>query len=333
MPNNRIYAVFFCANFHSITIGIVVPVFCEFFVHYFNTAKSEKIVWRLLGYFMRATLTVALIFCFCPRENFRSGKMRNNFAGVIFEDYAEETNLIFHLNGGNDSYTVASVNKFYGKRLTIPPTHNGLPVTAIGEYAFRFCPALESVIIDGNITSIGALAFYDCPIKIITIGSRVDLIGENAFHKCTKIESIKVASDNKKYRGGGNCLIETESKTLILGCKNSVIPSDGSVTEIGFGAFRHCAGLNGLTVPDGVTDIAGYAFYCCTNLTTVTLSDSIRRVGSKAFFNCPSLKCINFNGTAEKWTAVKKDEAWNLGINSVTVRCTDGKLDKNGNPV
>ncbi len=259
--------------------------------------------------------------------------MRNNYAGVIYEDCYEDLNLIFHLNSGNDGYTVASTNKFCGRKLTVPSTHNGLPVTAIGEYAFRFCSTLESVEIDGRITSIGSLAFYECPIKHITIGSRVNYIGKNAFHKCPQIESIKVASDNKKYHSNGNCLIETESKTLILGCKNSVIPADGSVTKIGLGAFRNCAGLSSLTVPNGVIDIADYAFCSCTDLAAVTFTDSLRHVGGKVFFNCALLKYVTFNGTTDKWKNVEKDEAWNIGTGGVTVSCLGGKLDKNGNRI
>lgn len=257
--------------------------------------------------------------------------MRNNCAGVIFEDSYEDSNLIFHLNSGNDSYTVASMNKFCGRKLAVPATHNGLPVTAIGEYAFRFCPMLESVTIGGFITRIGALAFYDCPIKSVEIGSKVEFIGDNAFHKCAQIESIKVAPDNKKYHSEGNCLIETASKTLVLGCKNSVIPDDGSVTKIGLGAFRNCTGLNSLSVPDKVTDIDDYAFYCCTGLATVTFTDSLRFVGNKVFFNCTALRSVKYNGTAAEWKAVRKDGGWNSGAGSFTVHCPDGKWDKNGN--
>ena len=42
-------------------------------------------------------------------------------------------------------------------------------------------------------------------------------------------------------------LIETASKMLILGCKNSTIPNDGSVVSIGSYAFRGCSELTNLT--------------------------------------------------------------------------------------
>ncbi len=63
------------------------------------------------------------------------------------------------------------------------------------------------------------------------------------------------------YHSKNNCLIETTLKTLILGCQNSVIPNDGSVTSIAYRAFYNCAGLTSITIPDSVTSIGGDAFY------------------------------------------------------------------------
>ena len=72
--------------------------------------------------------------------------------------------------------------------------------------------------------------------------------------------SIVVEEGNPVYHSDGNCLIETESKTLVAGCNTSVIPDDGSVTSIGYYAFNGCTGLTSVTIPDGVTSIGGSAF-------------------------------------------------------------------------
>ena len=68
---------------------------------------------------------------------------------------------------------------------------------------------------------------------------------------------ITVADGNTVYHSAGNCLIETESKTLVLGCKNSVIPTDGSVTSIGEYAFYGCTSFTSVTIPSSVTSIGG----------------------------------------------------------------------------
>ena len=115
-------------------------------------------------------------------------------------------------------------------------------------------------ILDG-VTSIGERAFYGCTgLTSVTIPYSVTSIGNYAFYGCSGLTSITVAKGNTKYHSAGNCLIETESKTLIAGCKNSIIPTDGSVTSIGDGAFYGCTGLTSVTIPDSVTSIGDDAF-------------------------------------------------------------------------
>ena len=42
-----------------------------------------------------------------------------------------------------------------GGAVTIPDTINGLPVTSIGDSAFRYCTSLTSVLIPNSVTGIG----------------------------------------------------------------------------------------------------------------------------------------------------------------------------------
>ncbi len=147
--------------------------------------------------------------------------------------------LKYSLNSDGNGYTVTGIGTCTDKELIIPSEYNAKPVTSIGERAFSWCTGLTSVTIPDSVTSIGKYAFYSC----------------------TGLTSITVAKGNTKYHSADNCLIETESKTLIAGCKNSIIPTDGSVTSIGWNAFDGCTGLTSITIPDSVTSIGKDAFY------------------------------------------------------------------------
>ena len=141
-------------------------------------------------------------------------------------------------------------------------------VTSIGRTAFRHCTELTSITIPDSVTSIGVGAFTDCSsLTSVAIGDSVTSIGMGAFEDCTGLTSIVVDDGNYVYHSAGNCIIETASKTLIVGCKNSIIPDDGSVTSIGGFAFWNCDGLTTVTIPDSVTSIGINAFSgCSTNL-------------------------------------------------------------------
>ncbi len=56
-----------------------------------------------------------------------------------------------------------------------------------------------------------------------------------------------------------------------------------SVTVIDTDAFRSCANLTSVTIPDSVTWIGSYAFYDCTSLKNVTIPASVTSIYSDAF--------------------------------------------------
>ncbi len=162
-------------------------------------------------------------------------------------------------------------------------------------------------------------AFRDCfGITSITIPKSVRYIYPGAFSWCN-IGTLNVDKDNKIYHSEGNCIIQTESKYLAVGCKNSAIPSDGSVTIIGDSAFTGC-NFSSITIPDTIVAIFGDAFGGCANLRNLTIPDSVIHIDGFAFHNCFDLVKEN-NGLSyvDKWLMSASTTKTNVIIPSYTV--------------
>ena len=173
---------------------------------------------------------------------------------------------------------------------------------------------------DGSVTSIGNYAFLNCGgLKNIIIPDNVISIGDRVFEHCGGLEKIVVASNNPTYHSNGNCLIKTESKTLILGCKNSVVPTNGSVTKIGDYAFCGCEGLIRITIPIGITTIEEFAFCDCFSLMQLSIPDGVSFIGEGAFQCCGKLtKIILPNGL----TSICNQTFAYSGLTNITVSST-----------
>jgi len=67
------------------------------------------------------------------------------------------------------------------------------------------------------------------------------------------------------------------------------------VRAIGDSAFDQCAGLTGVTIPDGVATIGKFAFAFCNGLPRVAIPASVSSIGTSAFVDCHGLTAIMVN--------------------------------------
>lgn len=209
---------------------------------------------------------------------------------------------------GSDG-TAVTITRYTGSggAVTIPDTIEGLPVTSIGDRAFKDCTNLTSVTFPNSVTSIGYAAFSDCcSLTSVTIGNRVTSIGGKAFSGCTELTAITVAALNSVYSSLDGVVFNKDQTLLILypaGRAGSYTIPDGVSGVYGesgcfmgfcwwFGAFSGCSKLTRITIPDSVTTIGDAAFEACTGLTNAAIGDSVTLIGRWAFSGCTSLTCV-----------------------------------------
>ena len=235
--------------------------------------------------------------------------------------------LEFTLNSDGKSYSVTGIGTYKERKLDIPATYNGKPVTAIGGNAFENCTLLTDVSIPNSIVTIDSYAFIGCTsLERFTIdtGSQLKSIGSYAFHGCYELNGI--------YLPDGLETIEP--------C-----------------AFRYCTSLTSITIPKTLTNFGSIAFSNCHNLSKVTiLGNNLTAIPDRAFSKCVSLKSINipasvtyidrdafsyhtypmslkditYAGTIAQWNAMTRGDGWDENLGYYTVYCTDGNIASAG---
>lgn len=183
---------------------------------------------------------------------------------------------------GKLSFTMNDITE-----ITIPSS-----VETIEYRAFADCESLIKVDIENGVKIIGKEAFGRAQIKDLFIPQSVTSLSYDAFYSGS-LESATVDKDNEFYRSQTNCIIEKETKTLILGSNNSIIPND-DIEIIGSHAFYRCSSLTEITIPETVKYIGEYAFSFCSELTEITIPSSVEKIDGYAFYYCSNLKKISF---------------------------------------
>lgn len=186
-----------------------------------------------------------------------SNKNYTSLSGVLYSK--DKTILITYPEGKTDT------------SFTIPDS-----VTAVGDYAFSGCAALEMVIISENVTDVGEGAFTSCiKLKTVQLPDGMKEIKSYAFSDCYSLKKIAIPEG----------VTEIGSYAFANCSMLSAVTIPESVTEIGSYAFSRCTALDSLIIPDGVRAVRSYAFNGCISLASVTLPDSLAKIEANAFLN------------------------------------------------
>ncbi len=194
------------------------------------------------------------------------------------------------------------------ENVVIASTYNGVPVTEMhNDRYYSGVPAYQngsvyakSIKVSETVESIYGGVFEVCPnLKSVYIGENVKYLRPfNPNNKNDRnLEEIIVHPDNRYFFVKGNCLIETQSKTLIVSYQEAVIPDDGSVNTIGALAFSFYPYKN-IVIPEGIRNIDSLAF-AASSLESVVLPKSLKKLADNAFVDCKELKRVDFNGYTE----------------------------------
>lgn len=198
-------------------------------------------------------------------------------------------------------------------------------VLEIGYEAFAGCENVQTMYINSDAAFKGyifgkaqledLLSYKSTKVNKLIIGKSVTSITEGAFLDCD-ISLINVDGDNPIFDSRNNCnaIIDTESSILMLGCKNTAIPSD--VVQIGTNAFSQCNFTN-IKIPNSITVIGKQAFYECKNLSEINIPSSVSIIMEEAFKECSALKKVVIEDLSA-WCNIDFQVAANDGTNPLS---------------
>lgn len=194
-------------------------------------------------------------------------------------------------------------------------------VASIHPRAFAECTSLKTITLPEGLKTLDIMTFENCAsLREVHLPASLEKLNLWAFRGCDSLQVIRVADGGIRYDSRDNCnaVIDKETGTLVLGCKNTVIPS--GVTAIGDEAFRNQTGITTISIPEGITTIGNYAFAGCTDLNSVELPQSLTTIGWCAFENCTELQTITI---PESVTTMGYWAFWGCDkLNSVQVKAT-----------
>ena len=203
-------------------------------------------------------------------------------------------------------YSSDSDNRNYVYLNSVQKIEIGSGVTSIGNYAFRNCASLASIMIPNSLTSIGMGAIHSCPsLSSITIPNSVTSIGDYAIRYCYSLSSIAIPNSviNIGKYAFHSCyslssitipdsLTSIEEGTFGLCFSLASITISNSVTSIGEVAFQNCNSLSSIIIPDSLTSIGNAAFQNCFSIVSITIPNGVTSIGNNSFENCTSIASI-----------------------------------------
>ena len=166
-------------------------------------------------------------------------------------------------------------------------------------------------------------ALLNCEnIVSVEVGPNVKFIGKYALAGMDALEEITVHSDNAYYYVVNNILFDKSESKPIQACKTSVIPSDGSITELDLDIFSFLASVETIYIPKSIQTLHMH-FQFLSGLKTIMMESDVSRIivhgnHDDCFKGTKQCFTVYYCHTEEEWKNVEVEYTFNrVGIRPV----------------
>lgn len=243
-------------------------------------------------------------------HSFADGRCK--YCGMVDPEFGL---LDFKLNDNAAGYTVIGIGNVISANITVPATHNGLPVVGIGDAAFKNNQNIRTITLPDGLIEIGNHAFFGCSaLESADLPAVLTYIGMGAFANCTSLTGISLPDS-----------LTDIGTDLFTGCTSlSSVNIGGGLTYISECMFADCKALVSVELPRQVTSVNRGAFEGCRSLRFLTLSKNMTKLHASAFSGARLLTEIHYSGTVAEWETLTAGQHYQIGT-EMTVYCKDGQ--------
>ena len=232
------------------------------------------------------------------------------FFSATYPAHAEQFGL-FTYKVTDGEVTITNYPEDATGHVEIPAEIDGLPVNAVGSYAFFNCDRLTGIFLPDSVTQIGEHVFSGCiTLSSLPIPKEVTRIGTGAFRNCSSLREITIPEG-----------VTSLSAETFRGCRFLqaiyISPDNDFYTSIDGVVFNATqtvlriyppGKVGDYQVPEGVARFndfffEGYAFDGCDQLTSISLPASFTQFRG-GFHDCSELNSIRVPETNPHFTSV-----------------------------
>ncbi len=107
------------------------------------------------------------------------------------------------------------------------------------------------------------------------------------FYNRSSISNVHIGSN-----------VQTIGSSAFRGCAGiNQLTIPNSVSNIGDNAFYDCSGIDSLHIGSGLTEIGNGVFQGCSNIQNLVIPENIVSIGNNAFYGCTSINSISFGSS------------------------------------
>ena len=240
--------------------------------------------------------------------------------GYSYKDnYTSAPNkFIYQLNSDETGYGVYGYNG-EAKILSIPSTHNSLPVLAVGYKGFMNNTSVKTLVVPNSVTSIGVYAFSGCTsLESIVLSNNIDEIRDNTFQNCSSLKELTIPNSVTAISGGSlaGCSSLMSITLPFVGCGPSEAEASSSTL---FGYIFGSNSYSGSTaisqlygdsssatyyIPDSLKNVTVtggnilYGAFSYSKIEHIVLKSGVNSIDKRLVYHCETLITADFSETS-----------------------------------